>query len=120
MKEPTQVTYHEALKNYYHKTKAHIFPNILYKIEGELDIIQKYDQLKSPVVKKDDALEKLILIIFVQTIRAIVITLLFIFVLNEVLKLDVDFSIKNILLIGILIMAWKVEFRFIKLKSEQS
>lgn len=120
MKEPTLVTYQEALKNYYDKTKAHIFPNILYKVKGDLDIIQKYDHLKSQVVKRDDALQKLIFIIFIQTLRAIIISLFFIFVLNEVLNLDVDFSIKNIMLIGLLILVWKVEYRFFKLKSEQS
>lgn len=110
--EPIKSEYHEALHSYFHKTKGYVFPSIIPKLEKEIELITKYEELNnSKFINGRDILARRILNFAAHFAGATIYAFLAIYALNEILRLSIDISLANIALIILLIIGWKTKFR---------
>jgi pantothenate kinase len=110
MRQPSKIEYEEALRSYFHKTKGYVFPSISHKIEGEIITIEQYDD-RNKALSKSQVIIKACLNFIAQLVGTIIYCTLAIYVLKEVFGIVVIYSFKNILLLTIVLLAYKVKFR---------
>ena len=121
MNNPTKSEYHEALHSYFHKTNGYVFPSIAPKLEKEIELVTKYEELNNPkFLNRKEILAKLILNFVAHLVGAIIYAFLIIYALNTILKLSISLSFVNIALIVLLIIGWKTKFRFFPLNEVEN
>src|SRR5690242_9289234 len=113
MRRVSRLDYYTALSNYFYKTKGYVYPAISDKIVDELNTIRQYEELHGPI-KKREAFIRVSLNLFAQLIGLIVFSILIIYVIKEVFHFTISYTPKNILLLTLAIIAFKVKFRLAK------
>lgn len=116
MRQPSKIEYEEALRSYFYKTKGYVFPSISHKIEGEISTIEQYGDRNKPL-SKSQVIIKACLNFIAQLVGTIIYSTLVIYVLKEVFGIAVIYSFKNILLLTLVLLAYKVKFRLADLDS---
>ena len=116
MRQPSKIEYEEALRSYFYKTKGYVFPSISHKIEGEINTIEQYGDPIKPL-SKNQIILKSSLNFLAQVIGTIIYSTLIIYVLKEIFGIAVVYSFKNILLLTLVLLAYKVKFRLANLDS---
>lgn len=110
MRTPLKIEYYEALYNYYHKTKGHVPAAIVNKVDSENKTIIKYEEHHNPISKRQ-AIINASLNLFARIIGTITYSVLVVYVLKEVFGVSLTYSTKNILLLTLILFAYKAKFR---------
>jgi hypothetical protein len=117
MKQPSKIEYTQALSNYFHKTKGHVSPSIVFKVEVESNTIIEYEKHNSPV-SKSEILFKAGISLLGRFMSTIAFCALLVYVLNNVFELAISYSAKNILLLTLIFFAYKTKFRLFREHNE--
>ena len=113
MKRVSKLDYYAALRDYFYKTKGYVYPAISDKIVDELNTIRQYEELHDPLDRRE-AFIRVSLNLFAQLIGLIAYSILIIYVIKEVFHFTISCTPKNILLLTLAIIAFKVKFRLAK------
>ena len=109
---PKKPEYLKALHSYFHKTKGHINPSIVSKVEPEIELVTNYEQMNKAVfMKGKEILIRIISNFTAHITGAIVYAFLFIYTMNEILSLSISYSLLNISLLILLIIGRQTKFR---------
>jgi hypothetical protein len=121
MNNPTKSEYHEALHSYFHKTNGYVFPSIVPKLEREIELVTKYEEMNNPkFMNRKEIVAKRILNLVAHLVGAIIYAFLIMYALNEILGLSIDTSLANTALIILLIIGWKTKFRLYPMKEVEN
>lgn len=119
--EPTKSEYNKALYSYFHKTNGYVFPSIVPKLEKEIELINKYEELNNPkFMNRKDIQARRIFNFTTHLAGATIYAFLAIYALNEILGLSIDISLANISLIILLIIGWKTKFRLYSMNDAEN
>ena len=113
MRLVSKLDYYAALRDYFYKTKGYVYPAISDKIVGEIDTIKQYEERHGPLSKRQ-VIFRICLNLLAHLIGLIVYSILVIYVLGEVFDFTIAYTTKNILLLTLAILAFKVKFRLAK------
>ena len=109
---PKKPEYLKALHSYFHKTKGHINPSIVSKVEPEIELVTNYEQMNKAVfMKGKEIMIRRISNFTAHVMGAIVYAILFIYTMNQILNLSISYSPLNISLLVLLIIGWRTKFR---------
>ncbi len=109
---PKKPEYLKALHSYFHKTKGHINPSIVSKVEPEIELVINYEQVNKVLfLNGKEILIRRISNFTAHVIGAIVYAFLFIYTINQILNLSINYSPLNISLLVLLIIGWRIKFR---------
>ena len=110
MQKSSKADYHKALRNYFFITKGYVYSRILHKIEVDVNTINEYEATHR-LPTKHEVIIRAIVDFLGQTVGAIVYCVIVVYVLKEVFDIDLSYSIKNILLLTLVVLGYKVKFR---------
>ncbi|WKZ59215.1 MAG: hypothetical protein QY309_15275 [Cyclobacteriaceae bacterium] len=104
--------YLKALHSYFHKTKGYINPSIVSKVEPEIELVTNYEQMNKAVfLNRKEIMIRRISNFTAHVMGAIVYAFLFIYTMNQILNLSINYSPFNISLLVLLIIGWRTKFR---------
>lgn len=110
MKSFAKLDYHNALRNFFHKTKGHISQTISHKIEADMQTIEQYEKRKVSL-EKGDLIIRFCLNLIGQIVGTAIYSALIIFALREILDLSVNYTATNLILLTLILLGQKVKFR---------
>ncbi|HEU5293022.1 MAG TPA: hypothetical protein VFU05_20395 [Cyclobacteriaceae bacterium] len=110
---PSKTDYERALRSYFHKTKGYVIASVNDKLDAERDTINQYET-KNEALGKDEVLRRTFLNVAGRVIGTILYCILVIFVLNEVFVLNIQISLKNVLLLTLIVFAFHTKFLLAK------
>lgn len=115
---PNKAEYLKALHSYFHKTKGYINPSIVSRVEPEIQLVTNYEQMNKAIfLNGKKILIKRISNFTAHVIGAIVYAFLFIYTINQILNLSINYSPLNISLLVLLIIGWRTKFRLFPMKD---
>jgi len=113
MKKVSKLDYYTALSDYFYKTKGYVYPAISDKIGDEINTIKLYEEQHGPLSKRE-VIFRFWMNLLGHLIGLIIYSTLVIYVLKEVFDFNIDYTLKNIFLLTLILIGYKARFRLAK------